>query len=130
MKGGTYPAQQIPSRSIGTTPVVVQPAPGETVTVSESILISTHNLILEGGGTVGVNEPNRILIQGEPAPANESALDFGRGNNSPGVNGVIVRTYTPATPTSMTTPITTRSGSARSAPPTTPDTATSAPTCS
>ncbi len=89
VKGGTYPAQQIPSRTIGTTPVVIQPAPGETVTVSESILISTHNLILEGGGTVGVNEPNRILIQGE-SPANESALDLGRGNNSPGVNGVIV----------------------------------------
>jgi len=90
VRGGTYPAQQIASRSIGTTPVVIQPASGETVTVSESILISTHDLIIDGGGTVGVNEPNRILIQGEPAPANESALDFGRGNNSPGVNNVIV----------------------------------------
>ncbi len=89
IKGGTYTAfQDIQYRSIGTQPVLMQVAPNDTVTLDNGMTIRTHDLILEGGSTVGVNEPDRILVYG--AVGSESAVDFGRGNNSTNVKNVVV----------------------------------------
>ncbi len=89
IKGGTYTAfQDIALRSIGTTPVRLQAAPNENVILDNGMTIRTHDLIFEGGGTVGVNEPDRISVYGENG--SESAIDFGRGNNSPNVKGNVI----------------------------------------
>ena len=89
IKGGTYTAfQDIAYRSIGTTPVRLQAAPNENVILDNGMTIRTHDLVFEGGGTVGVNEPDRISVYG--SSSEESAVDFGRGNNSPNVKGNVV----------------------------------------
>ena len=63
-------------------------APNENVILDNGMTIRTHDLVFEGGGTVGVNEPDRISVFG--TNGGESAIDFGRGNNSPNVKGNVI----------------------------------------
>ena len=63
-------------------------APNENVILDNGMTIRTHDLVFEGGGTVGVNEPDRISVYG--TNGGESAIDFGRGNNSPNVKGNVI----------------------------------------
>jgi hypothetical protein len=64
VKGGSYPGQNINNRTnlaVGSADVVFQPAPGETATFFDTTIF-THDLVFEGGGTIGVEEPNRFVM--------------------------------------------------------------------
>jgi hypothetical protein len=66
MRGGTYPTQTIPNRSLGTTNVLFQSAPNETVIVDGSMAINTGNITIHGGDTLGVDEEeNRFVMNGD-----------------------------------------------------------------
>jgi chitodextrinase len=62
IKAGSYGSQEIANRSdIGTAQVVFQPAPGESVTLHD-LTIFAHDIAVQGGDTLGVDEPNRLTI--------------------------------------------------------------------
>jgi hypothetical protein len=68
IRGGSYGSQRIRDRSnlsLGSKAIVFHPAAGQDVTVTGSVQIYAHDLVFDGGDTVGVNEPNRITITGE-----------------------------------------------------------------
>lgn len=73
IKGGTYGDQTIASRALGT--VTMRPAATETAIFDGSIVINTANLVLEGGGTTGQQETNRLYVYGEQAPASGTTID-------------------------------------------------------
>jgi hypothetical protein len=67
IRGGTYGEQTIRDRAdlaLGSAPVVFRPAPSESVVINAGFTIYTHDFILDGGDTVGVNEPNRFRVLG------------------------------------------------------------------
>lgn len=62
-KAGSYTVTtEIENRAIGSTDVVIQPAPGESVTVTGYLVIKTHDLIIHGGDTLDSDETNRITV--------------------------------------------------------------------
>jgi chitodextrinase len=63
VKGGSYPDQTINNRS-GLGAVTIRPAAGESVTINGCLSVLSQNLLLEGGGTSDVNEPDRITVTG------------------------------------------------------------------
>jgi hypothetical protein len=65
VKAGTYGDQTINNRAgLGSTPVLIQPASGESFTINGCLTVNTHDLTLEGGGNVGTNETDRIIVTG------------------------------------------------------------------
>jgi chitodextrinase len=62
VKGGSYGDQDIGDRSsLGSTPVVIRPAPGETATFS-SLTVHSHDLTIDGGDASNTDEPNRFVV--------------------------------------------------------------------
>ena len=83
IKAGSYPAQTINDRTnlaIGSARVEFHPAPGESLTFTDALDVKTHDVLIDGGDTAGVNEQNRIQVNGDPN--GDQAADFGWGNNS------------------------------------------------
>jgi hypothetical protein len=67
IRGGTYGEQTIrdrPDLPVGSPSVVFRPAPGENVVVDAGFTVYAHDFVLDGGDTVGVNEPNRFRVLG------------------------------------------------------------------
>jgi chitodextrinase len=65
VKGGSYPSQSIadrPDLPTNGADVVFQPAPGETATMFR-LTVRSHDVVAEGGGTIGFDEPNRFVFQ-------------------------------------------------------------------
>jgi hypothetical protein len=63
VKAGAYGSQTIANRSnlpIGSTPVVFQPAPGESATFNGGMTIDAHDVIVNGSDQVGVDGGNRF----------------------------------------------------------------------
>jgi chitodextrinase len=91
IKGGTYPSQAISDRSnlaLGSAVISMHPAPGENIVVDGYLDVRTHDLAIDGGDQLGVNEANRIQVNG--ISSSDQAVDFGWGNNSPRVTGNVV----------------------------------------
>jgi hypothetical protein len=66
IKGGSYPDQRVddrPDLPLGSETIAFHPAPRESVTFPGLIMFG-HDVVLDGGDTVGVNEPNRITFTG------------------------------------------------------------------
>jgi hypothetical protein len=78
LRGGTYGGQSVSARSLGQ--VVVSVAPNETASIDGSLVIHSANVVIEGGGTFGVNEPDRLEVFGEQAPASGTAIDLDAPN--------------------------------------------------
>jgi hypothetical protein len=69
MKGGTYPQQIVLDRThitpeLGETPVTFAVAPGESVVIDDGSDIFASNVIIHGGDTLGVNDPDRFQVNG------------------------------------------------------------------
>jgi hypothetical protein len=91
VKGGTYGSQTIADRTnlpTGSTPVTVHPAPGENVLFDGYLDIKSHDVAIDGGDTLGVDESNRIQVNG--ISSSDQAADFGWGNNSSRVTGNVM----------------------------------------
>jgi hypothetical protein len=75
-RGGSYGSQNIANRTIGTTPVIVHPAPGETVNVTGEISLGTHDFVIDGGDQVDVNETNRIIVNRPSLTTDTATFEF------------------------------------------------------
>ncbi len=64
------------------------PAPGESLTITDSLDVKTHDVLIDGGDSAGVDEANRIQVNGDPN--GDQAADFGWGDNSPRVTGNVM----------------------------------------
>ena len=97
IRGGTYPDQDVGDKRglpLGTTPVVFHPAPGEEVVIDDGMDILAHDFILDGGDRVGVNEPNRIRVVGEPRSDGGRSIDVEHNGPSQRRNVVIEDVHT------------------------------------
>lgn len=66
IKGGSYPDQRVedrPDLPLGSATIAFHPAPRESATFPGLIMFG-HDVVLDGGDAVGVNEPNRITFTG------------------------------------------------------------------
>jgi hypothetical protein len=100
VKAGSYGSQDVLDRpSLGVTPVVVQPAPGESATFSD-ITIETHNFTLNGGDALNTNESDRFTVttglnlNQDPAQDNNRGViveDVHMRNSFISANGVTIR---------------------------------------
>jgi hypothetical protein len=62
IKAGSYGSQDIDDRpSLGTSDVIFHPAPTELVTWAD-LNLQTHDVHIDGGDTINVNETNRLTI--------------------------------------------------------------------
>ena len=65
VKAGAYGSQTIGNRSnlsIGSTPVVFEPAPGESATFNGGMTIDSHDVIVNGSDQVGLDGVNRFSV--------------------------------------------------------------------
>jgi hypothetical protein len=88
VRAGNYPGVTIADRTNlpAGAKVEIHPAPGENVVFLEEVVIKTHDLVVDGGDTAGVDEPDRFQINGDQGGSDQAA-SFGWGNNSPRVTG-------------------------------------------
>ena len=91
VKGGAYGPQSIENREnlpIGSTPIVFEPAPGEKVSFANGLAVFSHDVTVDGGDTLGVDELDRFTVVngGVGVCFGSGGGDWCGGNASPGVN--------------------------------------------
>jgi hypothetical protein len=83
IKGGSYPDQTVndrPDLPLGSATIVFHPAPGESITLPGMTFFG-HDFVLDGGDTVGADEPNRITFTG----TNDAGRSIDVRSDIPGV---------------------------------------------
>jgi hypothetical protein len=90
VKAGAYGSQTIGNRSnlsIGSTPVVFQPAPGESATFNGGMSINAHDVIVNGSDQVGVDGANRFstIAGGVAICYGTAGGDWCGGGAAPGI---------------------------------------------